>query len=256
MHSRHGIPPCAYPKSTDSIGATEMNTTTDLTIELIEPTVYAFTPYIPGKSGVIGHRVVPVTFKTDKTTGKKRDSIQAIVPVISRDAIVSNVTVLVEAIKVWCEDAQDKIIREAVVSGLAGVTSADLSVEAIAAYMRESLASGRLTGEMLTTWFADNMEAQLTLTLAEKMGIDENSATEVQAKLLAMVEVYKKHIISLSSGRTKYDKEMAGKIMRAFEVCGMCGEGVADTEDDIGAKLISKLRVMMQAPEAVDMFAL
>jgi hypothetical protein len=214
-------------------------------------TSYAITAYTPGKSGIVGYRTVPVTFKTDKVTKVKRDSMAASLPVLTKDAIVSNATMLSECVKAWCEEIQDKIVREAVLAGKSQVNADDISLDAIAAFMRESMTSGRLSGEMLQDWFTEQMEPQLTLTLAEKLAITVDSPAESHAKLEAMVTVYKTKIIALASGRTKYDKKEAGQIMRAFEVCSL-----VDTEDDIGAKLVQKLKVMMQAPELVDQYAL
>lgn len=227
-----------------------MNALTDLTSTL-NLTSYAITAYTPGKSGIVGYRTVPVTFKTDKVTKVKRDSVATSLPVLSRDAIVSNITTLVECVKAWCEEVQDKIVREAVLAGKQAINADEVDLAAIAAFMRESMTSGRLSGEMLQDWFTEQMEPMLTLTLAEKLGITTESPTESHTKLETMVTVYKTKIIALASGRTKYDKKEAGQIMRAFEVCNL-----VDTEDDIGAKLVQKLRVMMQAPELVDQYAL
>ena len=242
---------------------------------------FAITPYTPGKSGIVGYRTVPVTFKTDKTTKVKRDSMAASLPVLTRDSIVSNATMLSECVKAWCEEVQDKIVREAVLAGKTAVSSEDISLEAIAAFMRESMTSGRLSGEMLTDWFTEQMEPILTLTLATKLGIGEDSAPELHAKLEAMVTVYKTKLVALASGRTKYDKPEALQLIKAFEVCGMVAgfplldsenkpvvshvdpatntvvmAVTTDTEDDIGSKLLSKLRGMTQAPELVDQYGL
>lgn len=255
-----------------------MNALTDLQL-----TSYAITAYTPGKSGIVGYRTVPVTFKTDKkegskTFGIKRDSVAASLPVISKDAIVSNISVLVECVKAWCEDTQDKIVRECVLAGKSSIEANEIDLAAIAAFMRESMTSGRLSGEMLTDWFTEQMEPMLTDTLAKKLGITEQSEPALHTKLETMVTVYKTKLVALASGRTKYDKPEALQLIKAFEVCGMVagfpvvdseGEPVivvgeagnvplltTDTEDDIGSKLLAKLRGMAVAPELVDQYGL
>lgn len=216
---------------------------------------YRFSEYVSGKTGTrAGHRASVVNFKTDKVTKVKRKSMYAELPVVTTDMVKSQISTLAEAVKVWCEEVQDSIVRAAVVAGAGAVTAEDVSIEAIAAYMREQMVSGRLTGEAVENWYAENMEASLFLVLSEHTGINEHSSVEMQKQLGAIAEVYKKGIVALASGRTKHDKETAIRLLRAFERCGLVDS--SSGEDDICNKLVSRLRVMSQAEEAVSLLAL
>ena len=210
-------------------------------------TLKLFKQWVSGKTGTQqGYRASVVTFKTDSKTGVKRDSMYAELPVLTSDDIKGNVGLLCEAIRYWCEDAQDSIVRDAVVAGKAGVELEEVGLDAIAAWVREQLSSGRLTGVAVAEWYAESMEAMLALVLAEKLGINEHSSEAMQKQLEGTLEVYKKNIVALSSGRTKYDKDTARKLLRAFEVTEL-----VNTEDDVGSKLVSKLRLMIQEPRTM-----
>lgn len=218
-------------------------------------TRFAFYAYeSAGKGMIAGSRQVPVTFKTDKASGVKRPSVAVNLPPVSKEFVVNGINngTLIEAMRAWCEEAQDKIVREAVIAGAACIEADSLNAEAIAAFMREAMASGRLSAEILGNWYADTMEAPLVLVLAERMGVTEDSPEAKQKQLLAVAEVYKKHVISLASGRTKLSKDESQKLLRAFEVVGLA----RDAGDEIADKLITKLLVMVQSPDAVDMMAL
>lgn len=220
---------------------------------LINSFVSPILPYVAGKtSGKSGYRVAAIKFKTDKLTKIKRESVYAEIPVIDKDSIVSNVTVLVDAIRGWCEDAQDVLLREAVLAGKTEFTGADCNLEAIAAYMREQQVSGRLTGEAVDNWYVENMETPLMLVLSQHMGVDENSPLAKQKQLEQVAEVYKTNIVSLASGRTKHSKDIAVKLLRAFELCELTEESC----DEIGCKLLGRLKVMSQSDDAVQLLAL
>lgn len=237
-----------------------MNTTTTDSqdtnlINALTPVSYAFKPWSAGIAARTGYRVAAVKFKTNNKTGTKKQSVYAELPVMKNEHLIADVAVLLPAIRVWCEETQDAIVKEAVLAGVEEVSESQLTTVAIVAWIAEQATSGRLTGEAVAAWFAEQMEAPLLLALSEKTGISEVSPVVEQKKLESMVEVYKEKILALASGRTRYARDVAEKLLRAFEVAGLIGGDDVDA-DSICEKLVSKLQAMMRDEKVVDLMAL
>lgn len=205
---------------------------------------FIFKPSVSGVSAATGFRVAAVKFKTAKTAkpdAVKKQNVYAELPLLTQEHLTNNLPLVIGVLKQACEDLQDSICREAVVGGKTQLVESEVNLNAIAAYFAQEQESGRLNGTQVTEWYTEAMEAKLVAVLSEKSGINEESSEEDQKKLIVMADVYKEKIVSLSSGRTKYPKDAALKLLRAFEVCDL-----TEVEDGICERLLGRLKGMLE----------
>jgi hypothetical protein len=194
-------------------------------------------------------RLSKVTWKTDKETGVKKDSVCVSLPVITAQMVVDNIAALAPAVAEYLMTVQDKIVRERVEAGAAQITDAEISTAAICEYLVESDSNtgGRLTKESVGVWFDSALADSLAMALMEKMGVSEIPSDAESAQILKVVGTFKEKITALAGGKTSYPVSLAASLKKAIEL--------APADDALAAKFAARLDKMMQVQE-VDLLAM
>lgn len=203
--------------------------------------------YVVGVTKPLNNQRLAVMFyKTDKDTGVKKDSKCVSIPVVSASHI-SDADFqlfkphLVELIKT----TQNKIIRELVDGeGRKFIADADISIAKVLEYLDDtgSEEGGRLTKDIISTWFDSQLSDNLMLTLSDKLGVGDNPTAEQAALVERTVQAFKARICTLASGATKFDIKTANSVKNAINIC-------EDGEDTIKEKLIKRIDKMLEVKE-------
>jgi hypothetical protein len=187
-----------------------------------------------GKSASLsGQRLAKVGYKkTDKCPNPLPSICVSVPPIeISEDSAVR----LIPYMQAYLSDVQDKIIRnlyETSEGTLSSVSDEEISVDACIAYLESESTGGRLTKEYLETWFTQNLEDNLSVVIAEKLGYDLSTPEQI-AIVSGHVKTYKDLISSLSGGKTVLAYDQINGVLRALEVCSV--------DDEISTKLNNRL---------------
>jgi hypothetical protein len=195
-----------------------------------------------GKSApLFGQRLAKIGYKkTDKCPNPLPSICVSVPPVeISTD----DATRLITYMQAYLGDVQDKIIRslyETSEGTLSSVSDEEISVDACIAYLEAEATGGRLTKEYLESWFAQNLEDNLSVVIAEKLDYDLSTPEQI-AIVSGHVSQYKGIISSLSGGKTLLPMDQINGVLRALEVCAV--------DDDTSQKLNNRLIAMRKKIE-------
>lgn len=207
--------------------------------------------YVSGTKPLTNQRWAKVLFKAstsiDAVDGSKvvtkRDNVAVSVPIIASDDILSRMNSLVPAIRKMLEDAQDKIVRERVVSADAKlIGGSEISVAACIEWLGAEATGERLTKESIAAWFDGSVADSLALAFSEKLGIGENPSAEESAKVLAIVSDYSSKIQMLAGGKTSFAPAVAEKLEKALQI--------AAPDDELAGKFMARLAKMKVAVTA------
>lgn len=190
-----------------------------------------------------GQRLAKIGYKTTKT-GKT--SVCVSVPRIG-SLDIATLKAFEPHLLSLIEQTQDAIIRNLYESGANEVSTEQLSIESVAAFLDSDSRGERLTKEMIGEWFQENLADSLMVAFAEKLGISEPTV-EDDARIGKVVETYKEKFASLSGSKTLYTVEIVEKLEKALSL--------VETEDLIGLKLAKKLATMKSTPKTADMLGL
>lgn len=199
--------------------------------------------FVSGESKPLtGQRLAKVGYKLTEKMKKEGktcpESICVSVPPINGEDIQTHINALIPHISEYISEVQDKIIRglyEGSDYSLSSVSDEEISVSACIAYLESESSGGRWTKEYLTDWFTRNVEDNLSVVIAEKLGFQE--PTEQQWNIVyGHTKAYAELISSLSGGKTELNFEQINGVRRAIEV--------SSVDDDTSQKLIKRLDVM------------
>lgn len=211
--------------------------------------------YVSGVTVPVGpsQRLSKVLFKLDRETKVKRQNMAVSIPVISSDAILDAIDVLIPHFRGYLEGVQDSIVREIVVAGSGMVSDDDISMAAILEYLESSNESGRMTKESIGAWFSASMEVSLAAAFAEKLGVSEIPTDAESEKVMAAVSSYGSKFQMLAGGKTSFDPAVAVKLLGAMDSCGI---GSDCSDGGIGAKFRVRLNKMVVAPSVEELLGL
>lgn len=212
---------------------------------------HSITKFIAGESKPQnGQRLAKVGYKTTAKQVAKFPSICVSVPHPDVQEIKENVDSLIPYIGQLVMDTQDAIIRslyESSDGALSGVNDSDISISQVIAYLSAEQAGGRLTAEYLNDWFTANVQDNLFVVIATKLGFHD--ITEANSPVIEKhVKVYRELIKSLSGGKTLLTPQQIGGIRRALEV--------SSVDDETSVKLEARLKQMENKPKLSDMLEL
>ena len=161
-----------------------------------------------------------VTDKSNAMYGIKRDSKCVSLPVITDDAIATNIVALSPAIANFLHGVQDKMIREMLEVGnnISTVTTESISIAAICDWLEESDESGRLTKESVGTWFDAEVAESLALALSDRLGVSDVPTTAESDKIMSVVAAFKGKIAALAGGKTSYEPKVCKSLISALEL--------------------------------------
>ena len=194
-------------------------------------------------------RLAVVFYKTDKESGIKKDSKCVSIPVVSESHISETELMLfkphlIELIK----STQNKIIRELIDGDNRTVIhDADITIGKVLEYLEDTSGDenggGRLTKEVINTWFDSQVSDNLMLALSDKLGVGENPSNEQAQLVERTVQAFKSRICTLASGATKMDIKTANSVKNAINI------GCTDENDTIKSKLIKRIDKMLEVKE-------
>ena len=212
-------------------------------MSIIDTVAHSVVAYDPKASKPFtGQRLSKVTFKTvtDKESalcGIKRESKCVSLPVIKSDDVVSNIVILAPAISEYLMSVQDKIVRERVEANAAHITREEMSITAIVDWLESNNESGRLTKESVGQWFVDNIECELAVRLAEKLGVSDVPTEQENKQIMAVVSTFKDKVSSLAGGKTSYEPKLCESLIKAISF--------APAGDALAARFTARLEKMI-----------
>ena len=209
-------------------------------------------PFIAGKSSALsGQRLSRCLYKPDRKTGiQKYPSVCVSVPELELELDEQTIEKLAPHILGLIEGAQDKILKSLYESGkgkLSSISNEDISLNACIAYLELEASGGRLTKEFLNAWFNENVQDNLAVVIAEKMGMSDPSEKdwEVVGK---KVNGYRDMLSALSGGAVVYSVGQCSALLKALEIAGV--------DDDVNKKLVARLNNMMAPREIEELISL
>lgn len=192
--------------------------------------------FVAGKtSSLTGQRLAKVGYKTTKKTPAKYPSVCASVPFLSTEEIAEQASALIPYIRTMLETAQDGIIRSLYESSegkLEAVHDSELSVSACIAFMEAEAAGDRLTKARIEAWFDESVQENLSVLIAEKLGVEDTEHDGVKKQ----VKVFRDVLSMLAGGKTLLNEKQIKGCRTAIALC--------PNDDDISVKLEARLKAM------------
>lgn len=206
-------------------------------------------PFIAGTSAPLsGQRLARAGYKKTKENPNPPASVCASIPQIDPDAVRARIDKLLPFIGNMLEAAQDGILRSLYESSdyaLQVITDADISVDACIAFMGAENAGSRLTADAIKVWFADQVEENLTVHIAEKLGFAELTEDNM-VTITEHVGIFRDVLAMLAGGKTVLQDRQISGCRKAIALAAASG--------GIGAKLVARLDAMELAQKKADSF--
>ena len=205
-----------------------------------------------GKSvPLTGQRLVRVMYKPDrKTKIQKYQSVCVSVPQITEPLDCDTLDKLNPYILNLLREGQDKIVKsmyEAKNGDLSSISDEDISLSSIIQFLENENTGGRLTKEFLISWFNENVQDNISIVIAEKLGLDNPSDKDWE-KINKSVNGYRDMLSSLSGGAVMYSRGQCTALLKCLEVGGV--------DDDVNKKLVNRLNNMMNPPAVQELLSL
>lgn len=206
--------------------------------------------FVAGKSQAMSEqRLARVGYKSSAKNPAKYPNVCASVPRII-ELTESQIEALSEHIVTMLENAQDGIFRSLYESSdgkLEALSDDDISVESCIAFLNAEAEGSRITKEMVEKWFVENVQDNLTVVIAEKLGFDL-STPEQENTVQKHINGYKALMAALSGGKTILTDVQIKGLQRALEV--------SSVDDEIAGKLSKRLVTMQNKPKIEDLLDL
>ena len=219
-------------------------------------TRHTLAPFTSGESKPLtGQRLARIGYKAGGEGKKpKFPSVCASVPPVALDAatLVAMGERLLPHIRTLLETAQDGIIRSLYESSggtLREVSDDDISLDACIGWLEAVASGGRLSRELVESWFDRTCRDTLTVLVADKLSFDL-STPEQEETVSRHVRVYRDLLASLTGGKTLLTSVQIAACRRALEVSGV------QEDDEIGSKLVSRLDALERKPSLDALLAL
>ena len=200
--------------------------------------------YTGKEKALAGQRLSKVTYKTDKESGVKKDSKCVSIPLVTGASdVIPNIDLLIPAICDYLQTVQDKIVRERIEAGSSVVTGEDIGMLAVVEWLENqgNDGSGRLTKEVVGSWFSENVADELAMVLAEKMGVSAVPTDAESAQILRVVDTFKEKVSALAGGKTSYPAALAVSLKKCVEM--------APAGDSLRGKFVARLDKMIAIKE-------
>lgn len=202
---------------------------------------HSFARFDKASKPLTGQRLARIMYKTDAKTGKKPDSYCVSIPLVGTlsDA---QLRMMHDEVIGLIHTAQDGICKERYQEKAVGVTDAELSFEAVLAYLGESGgSSGRITTESVVEWFNENLSEALQVAFADALGISDSPSDEENIKIEMQCLVYRENFAKLASGKTSFQPVKAAKLLKSLDF--------ASADDALAGKFKVRLQKMVDATD-------
>lgn len=200
---------------------------------------HSVVPFVSGESVPFsGQRLAKVGYKAVGPDKKQKlPSICLSVPALQVGEITENIDSLLPHIKQMIQDVQDKVIKSLYESSegqLSSVSDEEISVKACIGFLEAESEGGRLTRESVLAWFKGELEDNLTVYIAEKLGF--NDPSEGQMKQIEQhVNGYREVFASLSGGATQLAIPQIKGCKKALEL--VAGSDTGPMVEKLGKRL-------------------
>lgn len=190
---------------------------------------------IDADKATTNERLCKVIYKADKTSGKKRDSIGAIIPTLGADDVMELLAnkIVGDWVATKFMQVQDSLVRAALESASDNtilVPDADAIKVAIIKEMETSGERTRLSGDSIKKWVVDSgLAASLAAAFAAKLGIAADDK-----KISGVVTAYAENI-SLLAGKSPLPENVMVNIIKALDMA---------PNDNMKDKLLSRVEVL------------
>lgn len=205
--------------------------------------------FIDGMKAIEGFRLCVLRWKAMKDTPKlSADRVVQVRKII----LTVQPAVLQAALLEAFEGMQDAFIRETVEAAInAGqqaieIDQSSLSAESIAAWNNErSTGSGKLSGDIIKTWFDNALHDQLFIGLCLAKGIDDATATPDQLSVIEKaVDQHKQLFTKLASPTFTIGNE--GTINQLLKAVSL-----ASTDDTTTVRIANRVTAMKNKQEII-----
>lgn len=195
--------------------------------------------FVSGKSEpMAGQRLAKIGYKSSKTAPARFPSVCASVPMIDRADVDAKMERLLPHVIRMLEDAQDSVIRslyESSDGSLSAVSDADISVDACIGYLEAQKNGGRISGELIGSWFDAHLSDVLTIAVAEKLGYDL-STPEQEDTVSKNVNAYRALLVSIAGNKTRLNAAQISGVRKVLSFSSDLG--------DIGGYVEGRLKAM------------
>jgi len=183
-------------------------------------------------------RTVKLSWKTDKKTGVKRDTVIFEMPQTDYDFSRFSPYLIS-----YLNGVQDRMIREMIEAGKPIVQAMNqVSQDHMIEWLKEEQKSGRLTKEIVSAWFDAELSDLLAVALADALGVSDTPTPEQSHMIELTVAAHKEKISALAGGATSYAPKIAEKLLKTVELL--------DTSSDvIAARFAERLEGMIAATD-------
>lgn len=194
-----------------------------------------------------GQRLAKIGYKKSKDNPNPAKSICVSVPQIVVDQIsAEQIQSLMPHLISVLENAQDGIVRslyesrDCDIAKFSSVSDEEISVNACIAFLNAESSGGRLTKEWIEHWFVQNVEDNLTVVIAEKLGFTEITEDN-QVVIDKHLNAYRELMKSLGGNKISLNKAQISGLRRAIEI--------SSVEDETAKKLTAKLNDVEKSAE-------
>lgn len=190
-------------------------------------------------------RLSIITFKTPKDQKDNKDYKKPQNRCVSVPCLKVKVepAELQSALQALFEELQDAVIRKHVVTAIEDeakiitVSDDQIGFAACAAYAAENAISGKLTKEVINSWFDENMQEKLEVALANALQIGEVPTADQIDKLNAAVKQHKELFSKCAATVPGIQMKVAKSLLNALKMV---------EEDRVQMALVSKLKPIAQ----------
>ena len=214
--------------------------------------------YVSSGAGITkalaGQRLVTACYRNNTTSALSRTNRAVSIPKLSNEEISIKMPVLLPLVVEYLETVQDKIFKQLLdANGVCGVVNeiADSSIglDAVIEFLSDSSGGERLTKESICNWYSSNLEGQLMVALASKLGISE-TCTDAESKRIELISnEYKAKFAAMAGGKTSYNEKLATSLKNALTF--------ASPDDSLAIKFNVKLDKMIADSQVkIDLFDL
>ena len=225
---------------------TEVSSALSAEVSAVE--TIAFTPYdakIPPTASE-GKRIAKVLYKAPKVGEKAAGENSYLeLAMISPEALKQPEMLASFAPHFisYIESIQDVMVRKLHKNGVSRMSVSSFNLDAILEHLEEEGTSGRLSKEVIESWFVSEVEESLFSAFADKLGVVGDNVSEEQAeKLLLVCSAYKKKFVSVSSGRSRIPDSEIESLEKALQISGA-------KDSIVGARIVARLAKMKNATD-------
>jgi len=208
--------------------------------------------FVAGKSQPLANqRLAKIGYKSSKINPAKFASVCVSVPMIDPKEVITDFTPWFPHLRTLMENAQDGIIKSLYESSNGQLTTVgddEIGYSAILAFLEAEANGGRMTKEFLVAWFNQELQDNLTVVIAEKLGFEE--LNEEQEKTVSKhVNAYRELISSLAGGKTLLQETQVKSLQKVLEL-------TANEDDETVKKLNLRLENMLKKEKIEDLLEL